>query len=431
MNRILAVIYMAVYAAMVACGGGEGGQNPTEPPTKTPTINITLTLDTSVTNFPGAMLRAKGDVRDETGTPVSTGMTWELNGVAIGEVGEVEKTLTPGSYSLCLSFRGKKECKDVSVASPQPVRGRVFEVSSRGVGIPSGLKVCANWGGAPECTDVSPAGEYSLVTRFTRSDSIEFSVLCKTACPNLLVPTDTVSRDEFGSVKNFSVLNKRWEVLQGYWKGSVVSISPQKAYARALDGLSFWNEDRRYFWRQQDFPIKVFFDRDEYGVPITSEDSTAMWGYINELEVELGRDVFVPASIQQVTVVRSPGSAAFYKGGIGISVRSDSFPSRGGANPEMQGYIVGGRCEFSLHPLVSVRVRLAVKHELMHALGFGHTPHQSWYPGVMTNFQKNWEPTHGYLALEEVAYMEAWYVFMELAWREKSSTMLDLLASGG
>ncbi len=431
MNRILAVIYMAVYAAMVACGGGEGGQNPTEPPTKTPTINITLTLDTSVTNFPGAMLRAKGDVRDETGTPVSTGMTWELNGVAIGEVGEVEKTLTPGSYSLCLSFRGKKECKDVSVASPQPVRGRVFEVSSRGVGIPSGLKVCANWGGSPECTDVSPAGEYSLVTRFTRSDSIEFSVRCSGACPNLVVPTDTVSRDEFGSVKNFSVLNKRWEVLQGSWKGSVVSISPQKAYARALDGLSFWNEDRRYFWRQQDFPIKVFFDRETYGVPITAEDSITFWSYLNEIEAEAGKDLFTPGNAEGMTVTRNPPGLPAYQGGIGITVRPDSFIARGSALPSGKETLGGGGAYFSLHPLSSIRVRFVVKHELMHALGFGHTPHQSWYPGVMTNFQKNWEPTHGYLALEEVAYMEAWYVFMELAWREKSSTMLDLLGSGG
>ena len=158
----------------------------------------------------------------------------------------------------------------------------------------------------------------------------------------------------------------------GTHAGTVVPIFIDAAFAPSWERTRYWRVSRApgegfgtpVAWPESFFPIPVTL-RAPGGV--SHADSTAFWRSARQLEVDFGRSLFVPAPDEPadeeiwkiiVTVEPMAGSAGM------TFVTYDSF----GAIYEVT---------------VAIRVRSyfadarLISHELMHALGFGHSG--GWY----------------------------------------------------
>jgi len=437
MKRYAATLCVAACAAMLACGGS-AGNTITNPPEAKPTVSIAnLALEARVEDYPNTLLRATGTVKDAQGNPVSSGFSWEINSTPTSSNPSLETVLPPGTHKLCLVFQGVKDCRDVVIEAPKPLTGKVLVASSGNVTSVPPLRVCAQWGSLTECVDVTSLGSYSLMTKLVRGTTVVLTAECKVANCGFIPSVDTVSTDSLSTStgKNLVVLEKNWTIRSGRWAGTTVKLSLEKAYAKGGDSLSFYFRALQSFWRTQDLPIKVALDRQgSPGISITAQDSVSMWKFLDEEMAELGKQFFIPADVEELEVFRGdPGQLPAFLGGIGVVVRNDSLGALSGAHwaHPIKGptdYLTGCQVQLSLHPLSSFKERLVVKHEFFHCLGFGHTPKESWFPGLMTNRQNRANPLYGFLIPEEIAYQQAWYAVSELRVGQKASGMPQLLS---
>lgn len=180
-----------------------------------------------------------------------------------------------------------------------------------------------------------------------------------------------------------------WIIRGGTYSGRSVSID------RSLAGRKpsrFWRltgsrgERRIVGWNPSDLPALIALRPGR----ITSSDSAAFWSIVREMESDLGIHLFEPASLdddpdpRNVIVVEVKSMA----GDDGVTYITWSST---GAPYDVRVYL---RSPASLH---DSRV---VTHEMMHALGFGHT--SSWQ-SVMNGGTRG--PPR--LTAEDVAYAQA------------------------
>jgi hypothetical protein len=182
------------------------------------------------------------------------------------------------------------------------------------------------------------------------------------------------------------VMPTRWMVTHGAYAGRTVDVRTDAALGRIGSGLNFWRVSRRgespswsVAWSTRDRPIPLAF-RSTSRDRITTSDSMAFWGLVRELERLLGDTLFRPASEAEID-----------EGTDGVFVEIDRrlrYPAVTYISWSNQGGAYDGVIRMqSLQYLSDARI---VMHELMHALGFGHTA--AW-PSVMTPYGSIARPT--------------------------------------
>jgi len=214
------------------------------------------------------------------------------------------------------------------------------------------------------------------------------------------------------------ILPTRWRIRGGPYDGREVPIDPVRATTRYGEGTGYWRLTRRgqlagraVSWIADSFPVRVAF-RHERGDPSISEwDSTRFWAMAVQLEQLLGRTMFRPASFDDVD------------GGLdGILVTVN--PRMSAAGKTFITYDAGGRI---YEALVTVGRReylgesRVATHELLHAIGFGHTG--AW-PSVMGSSGAGADTP----SVEDVAYAQLYYAISRLQ-REKEAPF-GILESG-
>lgn len=121
-------------------------------------------------------------------------------------------------------------------------------------------------------------------------------------------------------------------------------------------------------WADADLPVPLAFNRATGA--ISSSDSIALWGVIDQMQRELGRQLFVPTDFSQVT---APDANGFSRKAVLVSV-----------DPSLSGFagFTNWIWDGGLNMLAAkTRVRLSsfladrslMTHELLHGLGFHHT----------------------------------------------------------
>lgn len=151
-------------------------------------------------------------------------------------------------------------------------------------------------------------------------------------------------------------------IESGTYAGSIVAISKGSATRR---GSRIWRVTSRdgkrvVGWNPSRFPIGVAF---RTGSGITADDSAAFWRALGQMETDLGVTVFAPATVDadddpdDVIVVGIRPMA----GDDGVTYVTWS------AN----GSLYDARVFFS--STARLHEQSTVTHEMMHALGFGHT----------------------------------------------------------
>jgi len=196
----------------------------------------------------------------------------------------------------------------------------------------------------------------------------------------------------------------RWRIRGGLFDGREVPIEPARATMSPGDGPGFWRLTRRgrlagraVSWVADSFPIRVAF-RHERGDPfISAGDSVRFWEMARNLEAVLGRQLFRPASFEEVDA-----------GADGIFVTVNRrMPSAG---KTFVTYDESGRIYEALvtvgQPEYLGLSRVAT-HEMLHAIGFGHT--HAWSSVMGPNASGVDSPTP-----EDVAYVQLYYAISEL-----------------
>ena len=195
-----------------------------------------------------------------------------------------------------------------------------------------------------------------------------------------------------------------WHIRGGAFDGREVRVDPVRATMRSGDGPGFWRLTRRgalagraVTWSSDSLPVRLAFRHERGDPPITTSDSVGFWERAMEVERLIGRSLFRPASFEEVEA-----------GGDGILVTIDRRMSAAGRT--FITYDQGGRI---YEALVTVAQReylgqsRIATHELMHAIGFGHT---SAWPSVMgANTGAINSPS-----VEDVAYAQLYYAIARL-----------------
>lgn len=173
----------------------------------------------------------------------------------------------------------------------------------------------------------------------------------------------------------------RWTIRAGRYAGREVEVGLARAFSppcagctgffRALGAPADSGRKRLQGWPAERFPLRVAFDREWNGERVTERDSLAFWEDAGELNEIFGAGLFRPANYADA-VPREDGGPddvilvwfdpeMHGLGGIGTAVSNGDAIEYGDLRLNREAL----RREVTSPGLV--------QHELMHALGFGHT----------------------------------------------------------
>ena len=233
------------------------------------------------------------------------------------------------------------------------------------------------------------------------SSRVTLRVFSDSAAPRYHTSVVTLGPGVPGEATRIVLLPLRWRVRGGPFDGREVAIDPARATTRYGDGPGYWrlsrHSGRAVSWVADSFPIRVAF-RHAPGDPfISPNDSVRFWDLATNLERLLGRKVFRPASFEEVDA-----------GADGIFVAVNRRMSAAGKTYIT--YDATGRIYEALLT-VSQNAYLGesgvAMHEMLHAIGFGHT--RGWSSIMGPNAAGVESPT-----VEDIAYAQLLYAVSRL-----------------
>jgi hypothetical protein len=207
-----------------------------------------------------------------------------------------------------------------------------------------------------------------------------------------------------------------WTIERGTYAGMAVPLRLDVAIGRSRRPEHFWRLPPRgatetgvVGWRSTRYPVPVAFRHGDSAGAISSADSVAFWNILEQMSVDFGMQLFRPATV---------GRDGDPDDVIIVDVRP------------MADKVGFTRTSWSpLGELFDVRVTFrearlfhdahVISHEMMHALGFGHTA--SW-PSVVSSSATSFP---GRLSPEDVAYAEA---AMRSRERQEATDMRRMIA---
>jgi hypothetical protein len=207
-----------------------------------------------------------------------------------------------------------------------------------------------------------------------------------------------VAENRAGEVQTWDPSDTVWTIERGSYSGMTVPLRLEAAIGRTRRGEHFWRLPPRgatetgvVGWRSTRYPVPVAFRHGGSAGAISPSDSAAFWNVLDRMSVDFGMQLF-----RSVTVRRDADPSEV----IMVDVRS------------MADKVGFTRMSWSqLGELFDVRVTFResrllhdahiVSHEMMHALGFGHTG--AW-PSVVSSSATSFP---GRVSPEDVAYAEA------------------------
>jgi len=232
-----------------------------------------------------------------------------------------------------------------------------------------------------DSTDVLPSGHFAALLPAAAGDDAE--LLVDAADPSARRYHPSLLRVAAGGAaeeRRIVLVPRWWTIPTGSYAGETVDIRVGAALASVGDGTRFWRLSRSprpgapavVAWPAGRLPVPVAFRPSAAGEPVRAADSAAFWGIVRELERDFGRALFRPAS---------PYRDGPEDVGIGVAV-DPSLHSQGltFVTWNAEGDVYDGDVAFrSVALLHDPRV---VAHEMLHALGLGHT--NAW-ASVMSN----------------------------------------------
>ena len=206
------------------------------------------------------------------------------------------------------------------------------------------------------------------------------------------------------------VVPQRWRIRGGPYDGREVSIDPRRATTRYGDGTGYWGVTRRgrsigraVSWVPDSLPVRVAFRHERRDPDVSASDSVRFWEIAAQLEHFIGRSLFRPSTFEEID-----------RGADGILVtvnRGMSSAGRTFITYDPSGRIYEALVTVSHHDYLG-ESRIA-SHELLHAIGFGHTG--AWQSVMGPSGSGVNAPS-----VEDVAYAQLFYAISQVQ-REKEA----------
>ena len=159
----------------------------------------------------------------------------------------------------------------------------------------------------------------------------------------------------------------RWRIAAGTYQGTEVPIDATAAVGRSREA-AFWRRVQVagrgatiLGWPPDAFPLRIAFDRARSAERIAAPDSAAFWATAEQLERDLGADLFAPATFERTRP----------EGTISIEIGSQYAEGHTFIVWNQQGDAYDG--VVTLRHASTTQNDAVVTHELLHLLGFGHT----------------------------------------------------------
>jgi hypothetical protein len=370
------------------CGGGDAAPPsapsvPVSPPPTSPPVVATL-----LPSYGSLLLLVGGETtlavtaRTAAGADLaSPTVAWSSSDVAVASVtgAGVVRAVNTGSTQLrAVSGTAQATVTVTVVAQSTTLTGRVGVVGS---GTMMGLQASVRPGGAtggPLYTaDVSATGEFTVRAPLgsAATDSATF-IVDRASGVRLYRPFyERYAVSALSTAIQRPLLVPRTvTVPSGSYAGQVVPVSLNEAFQLACDqpldgnchGL-FPNPTVRAvaLWPETKLPVRLAFV-----TTVSPTDSIEVWAGVRQLETDLGRALFRPASPSELTRI---GASLFYQDAVVLDI-SQSLNANGGVGywrADGTQSIDAGRAEFGT--VAGMRGRQLLGHELGHTIGLGHT----------------------------------------------------------
>lgn len=295
--------------------------------------------------------------------------------------------------------------------TPLEIAGQVFSADGAPV---QGFRFFLRAATFADSVDVDSVGRFSLALPAQLPDEVfELSLDAADRASRRFHPALVwLRREELAGEQRFILVPREWAIPRGSFAGTAVPISLQRAFAPPCSGCSAFYEragTRAAFlarapvqsWPEARFPLRVAFDREDVSEAFTARDSVEFWRVAESMHRDLGSELFRPVRYEETFAGEGEGEPEDV-----ILVWIDpTLPYSGlGTAVSLQGKIVHGSVRLRRAGLASSReAPELVTHELVHALGFGHTC--SWRSVVAdpTRCRSMRSPS---LTPEDVAYVQ-------------------------
>lgn len=164
------------------------------------------------------------------------------------------------------------------------------------------------------------------------------------------------------------------------YPSSTVSVSLQAAFQRVCTDDTNANCNSFFpqiwkssviLWNDADLPVPLAFYPTASTSPITAADSIALWGIIAQMQNELGRTLFVPATLSSLAT--SPDANGYSRKAALVWVDSTLTGFAGYTNWIWDGNLNMLAAKTRVTRNAALANRSLMTHELLHALGFHHT----------------------------------------------------------
>jgi len=235
------------------------------------------------------------------------------------------------------------------------------------------------------------------------SSRVTLRVFSDSAAPRYLTSVVTLASG-VPEATRIVLLPRRWRIRGGPFDGREVPIDPARATTRYGDGPGYWRLTRRGSWAGRavswvadSFPVRVAF-RHAAGDPyISPNDSVRFWDMATNLERLLGRQLFRPASFEEVD---AGGDGIFVAVNARMPAAGKTFITYDASGRIYEALVTVSRNAYFGDPRVTI-------HEMLHAIGFGHTG--AWTSIMGPNAAGVDSPT-----VEDVAYAQLFYAVSQL-----------------
>ena len=363
-----------------------------------PVASVSMSRD-SMRLWTGDIAQLDVILRDASGNTLSGGgVTWSSADTRVANVSGAGLVTALGAGSTTVVARVGSRAASAKIVALPVLQGQLLSPDGSAV---AGLRLFARTRAGTDSLDITPSGRFALRLPRPIADTVEVYVdaiegWARRYYPSLVRMPATELRRELRIV----LVPTRWTLRAGSYAGSTVDIRMAAALDRTQAGSSFWRvafapsraSTNVVGWPAASFPIAVAFRRSAPRRPISRADSIAFWTVIQSLEQDFGVDLFRPARYEELAA-----------GTVGITVdinpaiTSDGFTFITWAD---NGTIYDG----------SVTVRAAdllgepsvVIHEMLHALGFGHT--RSWFSALSAGGRNPPRVTRDDVAYAQIIY---------------------------
>ncbi|MBV9772588.1 MAG: hypothetical protein JO040_01475 [Gemmatimonadetes bacterium] len=293
-----------------------------------------------------------------------------------------------------------------SAASP-PLVGRILPADGGSV---AGMRVYVRGASFSDSATVDSTGRFTVaLPERLRGDSLElFTNAADSAAIRYYPALVRLFDEQLAAEQGVVLVPREWTIPTGRFAGRTVRIDLDRAFRPVCDECTGFyrnladgpSRGQVRTWPEEVFPLRVVFDREFSGASISARDSTAFWRAVDEMEADLGADLFRPARFADALPVNDVTSndvifvqidPAMHMAGLGVTGTEGGTVTYGEVRVK-SGSLLTGPEGTGL-----------VSHEMLHALGFGHTC--SWHT-VMAVAARCGGMSSDRLTEEDVAYAQ-------------------------